>query len=176
MTSSLERISPSEATTRTLSTLADRVREACARDPSLDATAEPAVLGVYLGNLFVRDVAQGGFAQFFYNMQGNYLLETEQLLAHAGAAAAHDYYRSAVERCLAEEETYQAFLDGDYRRENTVKHALHLLSVDYFRGGGDPAAELADFVRRAQPQVEVWLEMASAARPEPAGAVGPNDS
>ena len=81
----------------------------------------------------------------------------EQILIAADAVTLHDYYAQAIQACFEDTDTYFEFIDGDYVSENALKDRLQGLSLKYLLGGGDPALELAPFVRKAGPQVEIWL-------------------
>ena len=92
-----------------------------------DATGLPYLLAVK----FSYDVQQGGFSQLLYNLQGNFLRETEDMLLAANAPVAHDHYVRAVMICLRNKDEYFRFLSSNYVGANAVKEALQSLSVEY---------------------------------------------
>jgi hypothetical protein len=114
----------------------------------LEATAHGPSTGLpyLLATKFNYDVKQGGFSQLFYNMQGDFLAETEDMLIAANAAVAQDYYVRAVTICLENEEEYFRFLSSNYTDANDVKNALQLLSVEYLQKRIDFANEATVFL------------------------------
>ncbi len=110
------------------------------------ATQAAAALPYLLALKFNYDVKQGGFAQLLYNLRGEFLADTEDLLIAANATVARDYYVRAVTVCLANKAEYSRFLASDYTAPNEVKHALQLLSVEYLQKRVDFADEAAAFL------------------------------
>jgi hypothetical protein len=95
------------------------------------AALEPNRRELVLAARFDYDVRKGGFAQFFYNMHGELLREVEDMLIRANAGVAHETYVQAVKTCLANRPEYQRFLASTYTEENTIKNALHMITVAY---------------------------------------------
>ena len=112
----------------------------------IDAATE-APLPHLLAAKFNYDVGQGGFSQLLFNLRGEYLRETEDMLIAAEAHVAHAFFVRAIEVCLANREEYQRFLASDYLSDNDVKHKLQELSVEYFCSGVDFSDEIAAFVQ-----------------------------
>lgn len=110
------------------------------------ATETPAALPYLLAAKFNYDVNQGGFAQLLYNLRGEFLADTEDLLIASNAAVAHDFYVQAVTICLENKAEYHRFLASDYLDANEVKHALQLLSVEYLQKRIDFVDESAAFL------------------------------
>jgi hypothetical protein len=110
-------------------------------DPAMEAP-----LPHLLAAKFNYDVTQGGFSQLFFNLQGQYLSETEDMLIAAEAHVAHTFFVRAVEVCLANREEYQRFLASDYLSNNDVKDKLHGVTIEYFNSGTDFSDEIAAFV------------------------------
>lgn len=79
-------------------------------------------------------LTKGGFAQLLYNLKGEGLSETEDVLIEVGAPRTQDFYVRAITLCLEQRDEYQRFLAEPFPTPNEVKHGLQLLSVDYFNG------------------------------------------
>jgi len=110
------------------------------------ASCGSAALPFLLAVKFNYDVNQGGFSQFVYNMRGNFLAETEEMLKAAGARVAHGFYVRAVSLCLADTQEYSRFIESDYRDANAVKESLQLLSIEYLQQPTDFETEAAEFL------------------------------
>ncbi|MFO0953908.1 MAG: hypothetical protein U0835_22680 [Isosphaeraceae bacterium] len=110
------------------------------------ATSSPAVLPFLLAVKFNYDVKQGGFAQLLYNLRGEFLADTEDMLLAANAAVSHDHYVRAVTACLVDKPSYFRFLASDFIEHNPVKHALQLLSLEYLQRRVDFVDEAAAFL------------------------------
>jgi len=106
-----------------------------------------AALPYLLAVKFNYDVKQGGFAQFIYNLQGEFLADVENMLIAANAAVAHDYYVRAVTVCLESKADYFRFLTSNFTEANGVKHALQLLSVEYLQKQIDFAKEVEGYLK-----------------------------
>lgn len=112
---------------------------------------------VLLADLFNYQVAQGGFAQLIYNLQGAYLAEIEAMLLTAGATTAHSYYVQSIKKCLEDDTSYQQFLDSSYTDEHTLKNELHAISIAYFKTGKSFIAEICPFISSSAAAVNGWL-------------------
>lgn len=95
---------------------------------------------------FNYDVTQGGFSQLLFNLQGQYLRETEDMLVAAEACVAHAFFVRAIRICVASPKEYQRFLASGYTTDNDVKQELQMLSVEYFSSGVEFSDEIASFV------------------------------
>lgn len=109
-------------------------------------TADLRRFHLLLAARFEYDVRQGGFAQLFYNMQGDFLADMEDMLIAADAPVAHEYYVRAVRACLKDKANYTRFLESNYTDENEVKTALQLLSLEYMSKQTPFAAEAEHFL------------------------------
>ena len=96
------------------------------------AALEPKRRNLILAARFDYDVRKGGFAQFLYNMHGELLAEVEDMLIGANAVVAHEAYVQAMKTCLADKKEYQRFLASAYTEENSIKNALHMVTLAYF--------------------------------------------
>jgi hypothetical protein len=92
---------------------------------------DPARFVLLLAVRFEHDVRQGGFAQLFYNLNGAHLGEMEDLLLQANAPIAHEHYLRAARACLSNKPEYARFLTSNYADANTVKDALHEVTLAY---------------------------------------------
>jgi hypothetical protein len=109
------------------------------------AKESPTTLPYLLATKFNYDVNQGGFAQLLFNLQGEFLAEVEEMLIAANSLVAHAYYVRAIAICLENQEECFRFLESNYIDANAVKHALQLLSVEYFQQRKEFADEAAEF-------------------------------
>ncbi len=98
---------------------------------------------------FWYDISQGGFSQLLFNLQGEYLHETEDMLIGAQACCAHAFFVRAIRICSSNREEYQRFLASDYLTSNDVKHGLQQLSIEYFALNIDFVDEIASFINAA---------------------------
>jgi hypothetical protein len=98
---------------------------------------------------FEHDVRQGGFAQLFYNLNGAYLGEMEDMLLEANASVAHDHYARAAQVCLANKAEYARFMASNYTDANAVKDALHEVTLAYHAQRVPFATEAAALLQRA---------------------------
>ncbi len=82
---------------------------------------------------FVHDVKQGGFALLLHNLNGQMLAEMEDMLLHAKAKFAHDYYIQAIRACLFHQTEYEALLRHEdlIASETELLLQLHELSQNY---------------------------------------------
>lgn len=97
---------------------------------------------------FNYDVKQGGFAQLFYNLQGDLLGEMEDMLIAARAAVAHEYHVRALRICLENKEKYFRFLSSNFVDANDLKDSLHSLSIEYLQRRVDFVDEAVTFLGR----------------------------
>lgn len=107
--------------------------------------AEPPLPNL-LAARFWYDISQGGFSQLLFNLQGEYLHETEDMLIAAQASCAHAFFVRAIRICSSNLDVYQRFLASDYLTNNDVKHELQRLSIEYFALGIDFVDEIAAYV------------------------------
>ena len=107
--------------------------------------AEPPLPNL-LAARFWHDISQGGFSQLLFNLQGEYLHETEDMLIAAQASCAHAFFVRAIRICSSNLDAYQRFLASDYLTNNDVKHELQRLSIEYFALGIDFVDEIAAYV------------------------------
>lgn len=109
---------------------------------------DPARFLLLLAVRFEHDVRQGGFAQLFYNLNGAFLAEVEDMLLEAQAPIAHEHYVQAAHACLANKAEYARFLASSYTEANAVKDALHEVTLTYFAHRVPFAIEAASLLRR----------------------------
>ena len=110
---------------------------------------DPARFVLLLAVRFEHDVRQGGFAQLFYNLNGAYLGEVEDMLLQAQAPVAHEHYIRAARVCLSNKAEYGRFLASSYTDANAVKDALHEVTLAYFAQRVPFATEAATLLQRA---------------------------
>ncbi len=103
-------------------------------------------LFLLLAARFDHDLRQGGFAQFFYNMNGNFLADVEDMLIQFNAIVAHEFFVQAVKACIANKAEYESFLQSDYLSENSLKNELHAISLDYLACHVDFSFEVRDYI------------------------------
>ena len=115
-------------------------------DKTRIATTYPNLLQPYLATLFDYDVHQGGFAQLIYNLRGEFLPQTEDMLIAASAGIAQDYYVMAIETCLKNKAHYFDFLKSDFVSPQPMKEELQRISLDYLARNTPFAVEAANYV------------------------------
>jgi hypothetical protein len=123
------------------------IEQQAGSDKARIAANRPNLLQPYLATLFDYDVHQGGFAQLIYNLRGEFLPQTEDMLIAAGASLAQDYYVQAITACLRDKASYFEFLKSDFVSPHPVKDELHRISLDYLARNKPFAAEAASYVQ-----------------------------
>lgn len=139
-----------------LSELSSKIRSALRAGTTPKELPQPIQL-VPLAAFFNEHVTKGGFAQLIYNLQGEYLPEIEDMLELTRANIAKKYYVQAIRACLNDSASYQAFLGESYAAENSLKNALHKISINYFSEKTSFTEEIYEFVKQSKPLVEKWL-------------------
>lgn len=129
--------------------LAALLAELRASDLAEVQARDPARFVLLLAVRFEHDVRQGGFAQLFYNLNGAYLGEMEDMLLQANAPIAHTHYLRAARACLANKPEYARFLASNYTDANPLKDALHEVTLAYFAQGVPFATEAAALLHGA---------------------------
>jgi hypothetical protein len=109
----------------------DLLNELARRSPPVPS---PLAEVVRRAAFFDHQVWQGGFALLIFNLQGDGLEGTETMLETVGAPVAKSFYLRAIQECVADLESYQAFL-ADYMAESLTKNALFRVSLDFYRSG-----------------------------------------
>ncbi len=123
--------------------LSELLAQSRAEDLSEVKQRDPSGFTLSLAARFEYEVRQGGFAQLLYNMQGNWLAELEDMLIAASATVAQEYYVRAIQACLSNKPEYRRFLASNFTDANSVKDALHIVSIEYFAQKAPFAIEAA---------------------------------
>ncbi|MBC3881591.1 DUF4375 domain-containing protein [Undibacterium sp. LX40W] len=132
------------------------IRSAVIADPKHERPVGD-VGNITLLHFFGYNVSNGGFAQLIFNAQGQYMQEFEDMLLTSGSLISHQYYVQAIRECLDDRENFDQFMNSDFVSPNALKDRLHLLTVEYFRAGGDLMKEASDYFLKIQPKVESWI-------------------
>jgi hypothetical protein len=132
------------------------IRSAVIADPKHERPVGD-VGNVPLLHFFGYNVNNGGFAQLIFNAQGQYMQEIDDMLLTSGALISHQYYVRAIRECLFDRGNFDEFMNSDFVSPNVLKDRLHLLTIEYFRAGGDLMKEASNYFIKIQPKVESWI-------------------